>query len=488
MPINDLREWISAVHKRDDLRVVRGVNCELEMSALSEAIARDRKSPRWAVLFDDIPGYPAGHRVLIDSCATLSRTALTLGMNPDIDRRDFPHELKRRMKEMSLIPPRLVKSGPILENMLSGSKADLGAIPAPRWHTGDGGPYIGTGSVTITRDADSGWVNLGTYRIMMHDPRTLSFMISPSRHGALHREKQYARGEPIKVAVSLGHDPLLMLAGSTPIPAGMGEYDWCGGLRGEPIDVITGPDSGLPIPATAEIVVEGISYPNEVRPEGPYGEFHGYYAGLQPNCPVIHVTNVMYRNAPIQLAVPMICPSAGTLEFPSLIREALVLDMLEKAGVPDIRGIHFHEAAAGLMFNIISLKQRYAGHSRQAARMLTQSTGNLYMGRYTIVVDEDINPYDMNEVIWAMGTRSDPQHAIEILTHCLTGPLDPAIKADEQGRKVFNSRAIIDACKPWDWKDKFPPSVETPPEMVAQARQRFGDQLASVPVDPLRVG
>ena len=275
--------------------------------------------------------------------------------------------------------------------------------------------------------------------------------------------------------------------GSTPIPAGVGEYDWCGGLRGAPIDVIIGPESGLPIPATAEIVVEGVSYPKETLPEGPYGEFHGYYAGAQPDCPIIHVTNVMYRNSPIQLAIPMICPSAGTLEFPSLIREALVLDMLEKAGVPDIRGIHFHEAAAGLMFNIISLKQRYAGHARQAARMLTQSTGNLYMGCYTIVVDEDINPYDMNEVIWAMGTRSDPQQAIEILTHCLTGPLDPAIKPDERGRKVFNSRAIIDACKPWDWKDQFPPSVETPAEMVAEARKRFGDQLMRAPEDPLLV-
>jgi 4-hydroxy-3-polyprenylbenzoate decarboxylase len=465
------------VEKFDELRTVRGVHWDMEMSAVSEVAARDRPSARPAILFDEIVDYPKGHRVLIDSVVTLRRLAITMDFDPDIPRTEFAPKLRERLNVLKLIPPRVVADGPVMENAVEGKDVDLWSIPAPKWHTGDGGRYIGSGSVTVTQDPDSSWVNLGTYRIMVHDENTLSFHISPARHGALHRDKMFAKREPLKVAVSFGHDPLLMVAGSTPIPAGVGEYDWCGGIRGEPIEVMKGPHTGLPIPATAEIVVEGLSYPDDLRPEGPYGEWHGYYAGSSRQVPTVKVTNVMFRRDPIMLGLPLLNPRVGALEFPSMIREAVALDYMSKAGIPEVKAIHFHEAAGGLMFTIVAIRQRYAGHSRHVARVLTSSSVNAYMGRYTIVVDDDINPYDMNEVVWALGTRSDPQNAIEILTKCLTGPLDPAIRPGPNGEKVFNSRAIIDACRPWDWLKEFPPAVETPPDLVAAARRKFGDQL-----------
>ena len=484
MPNEDLREWIAKVHDRGELRVVRGAHWDMEMSAISEVVSRDKSTPRWSVLFDEIVGYPKGYRVLTDTVVTLPRLAMTMDMDPEIARADFPHVLRARLSAMKMLAPRTIADGPVTENCVEGNDIDMFRFPAPKWHTGDGGRYIGSGSVTITQDPESDWVNLGTYRVMIHDEQTLSFQISPSRHGAAHRDKLYRRGEPIKVAISFGHDPLLTVAGSTPLPHGVGEYDWCGGIRGEPIDVIEGPHSGLPIPATAEIVIEGLSYPDDLRAEGPYGEWHGYYAGQNLTCPVIKVTNVMYRTDPIMLGIPLLRPSIAPLEFPSLLREAVVLEQLEKAGVSGVKAIHFHEAAGGIMFTIVAVEQRYAGHSRHVARILTSSSGNAYMGRYTVIVDDDIDVYDMDEVIWALGTRSDPQNAIEILTHCLTGPLDPAIKPDENGRKVFNTRAIIDACRPWDWRDKFPVAVETPKELVEDVRRRFSDQLAAVPEDP----
>ena len=139
----------------------------------------------------------------------------------------------------------------------------------------------------IRDSPDSGWVNLGTYRVMIHDENTLAFYISPGKHGRIMREKYYAKGEPCKVAISFGHDPLIFLAGGMEVPNGVCEYDWVGGLQKAPVPVIIGGYTGLPIPAAAEIVIEGESVPGEERNEGPFGEWTGYYASSMRAEPTI---------------------------------------------------------------------------------------------------------------------------------------------------------------------------------------------------------
>jgi len=162
-------------------------------------------------------------------------------------------------------------------------------FPTPRWHPLDGGRYIGTGSFDITRDPDDGWVNLGTYRVMVHDARRLGYYISPGKHGRLHRQKYFDRGQPCPVAMVFGSDPLLFLASCTEIPFGVSEYDWVGAIRGEPMQVTRGPGTGLPIPADAEIVVEGHASDQETLTEGPFGEWTGYYASDSRQEPVLTV-------------------------------------------------------------------------------------------------------------------------------------------------------------------------------------------------------
>ncbi|MBI3014650.1 MAG: UbiD family decarboxylase, partial [Candidatus Tectomicrobia bacterium] len=479
MPHKDLREWMMHAQQLDELRRVNGVHWDMEMSALSEMVARNKKETRWALLCDEIVGYPKGYRVLLDPLATLPRVAMTLDFDPGIERTEFSYKLREKINSLPSLAPEIVSDGPVLQNIREGKDIDMFSLPAPKYHTQDGGRYIGTGSVTVTRDPESGWVNLGTYRIMIHDEKTLSFHVSPSHHARIHRDQLFARGESMRVAVSFGHDPLLLLAGSASLPYGVSEYNWAGGVRGEPIEVIQAPHTGLPIPATSEIVIEGISSPEDERPEGPFGEWHGYYASSSRLVSTIKVTSLMYRNDPIILGVPSLKPSVAPLVFSSMLREAVVLEQLEKAGVPDVKAIRFHDAAAETMLSIIAIRQRYAGHSRQAARVLAQCGAGAYMGRYTIVVDDDIDIYDNDEVLWALGTRSDPQNAIEILTHCLSGPLDPAIRPGPNKEKWFNSRAIIDACKPWDWRSEFPVAVETPQELLREVKRKFGDQLHS---------
>src|SRR5581483_9157447 len=152
----------------------------------------------------------------------------------------------------------------------------------------------------ITRDPEEDWVNAGTYRVMVHDRDTAGIYIQSNNHGSIHMRKYFARNQPCPVAICLGAHPLLFAMGSNGIPRGTCEYDFAGGVAGRPLEVVNGPITGLPIPAGAEIVLEGEILP-DLRLEGPFGEFHGYYAsGARPE-PVIRVKAVYHRHNPILL-------------------------------------------------------------------------------------------------------------------------------------------------------------------------------------------
>jgi 4-hydroxy-3-polyprenylbenzoate decarboxylase len=153
-----------------------------------------------------------------------------------------------------------------------------------------------------------------------------------------------------------------------------------------------------------------------------------------------------------------------------MVKAALIWDQVEKAGVPDVRGVWCHEAGGGRLLNIISIKQRYPGHARQAMLCASQVHAGAYLGRYVIVVDEDIDPTNTFDVLWALASRSDPVESIEILRRCWSGPLDPRIHPSKKG---FNSRAVIDACRPFEWMKDFPPVAESSPELREKIRAKY---------------
>jgi 4-hydroxy-3-polyprenylbenzoate decarboxylase len=472
MGIKDVRGWIEEVDRMGQLKRIEGADWDLEIGALVEIVGRENKN-RPALLFDNIKGYPAGYRVLAGLLNTLPRLALTAGLRRDITALQFVQEWRNRMRTLAPIPPMLVSSGPVMENVMAGEEVDLLRFPAPKWHERDGGRYIGTASLTITKDPESDWVNLGTYRVMVHDKNTLGFYMSPGKHGRIHREKYFASGQPCPVAISFGHDPLLFLVASLQMPPGVCEYDIAGGIKGEPIEVIRGEVTGLPLPAHAEVVIEGESLPTESRVEGPFGEFTGYYGSAERPEPFIRVKRVLYRSDPIITGAPPFRPPSDTSFFHGPCTSALIWENMERAGIPDIRGVWQHEAASNWAFTVVSIKQRYPGHARQAGVTACQVQGGAYMGRYVVVVDDDIDPSNINDVLWAMSTRADPERSVEILRRCWSGALDPAIPPGEKG---FNSRLIIDACKPYEWLDQFPPEVGTSPELRERVFQRFGEQ------------
>ena len=474
MPSRDLRGWMQSAEELGELKHIDGADWDVEIGAITE-LGHHRGEDSSALLFDNIKGYPPGFRVLSNTLNTLKRLAMTLHMDPNYSRIEFIKDIKRHISDVKYIQPEFVRDGPVMENVFEGKEIDMWKFPTPKWHELDGGRYIGTGSIDITQDPDEGWVNLGTYRVMVHDSDTLGFYISPGKQGRIMREKYFAKGQPCKVAVSFGQDPLLFLAGGMEIPHGLSEYDWVGGLQGHPVQVIQGEYTGLPIPANSEIVVECEAIPGQDRDEGPFGEWTGYYASSMRAEPTMKVKRLYHRNNPIILGSPPTRPPCEFNYMRCYMRSAMVWQELEAAGVPDVRGVWCHEAGGSRLLTFVSIKQRYPGHARQAGMIAAYCHAGAYLGRYVIVVDDDIDVTNTNDVLWALATRSNPEVDIEIIRRSWSGALDPIIP---KGQKGHSSRAVIDACRPYEWLKDFPPVAESSPEVRRAAEKKWGAILA----------
>jgi 4-hydroxy-3-polyprenylbenzoate decarboxylase len=206
--------------------------------------------------------------------------------------------------------------------------------------------------------------------------------------------------------------------------------------------------------------------------EGPFGEFTGYYASSPSEQPVVRVRRVYYRNDPILcIASPMRPPS--DFSFSKCVMKAgMIWDEVERAGLSGVAGVWCHEFGGARMFNVIAIKQAYPGHARQAGMLAASCQSGSYLGRFVVVVDEDVDPTDIFDVMWAVCTRCDPAADIEFFRRAWSGPLDPILEKTSS----TNSRAVIDACRPFERLAEFP--------MVARAsadlRQKVAEKFAAL--------
>ena len=469
----DLREWIEEADKLGEVRYVDGLSWEREIGMATELLHHSDPAP--AAVFDNIPGYPKGFRVLTNFFGG-KRQNMTIGFAEGLNRLELSEGFLEVYENEDNQPVlhEIVDDGPIFENVITGDDVDITMFPTPKWHEDDGGRYIGTGCYNVTRDPEEDWINVGTYRVMIHDEKTVGFYISPGKHGRIHRDKYAARGEMMPSAIVLGGDPMTFLMSSSEVPYGLCEFDLMGGLRGKPIKCVKGKITGLPFPANAEIVIEGWIDPKEFRLEGPFGEWTGYYASDVREEPVMHVEAIYHRNDPIMLGCPPQRPPDELARYRAVARSALLKRSIKAAGVPDVTAVWAHEVGTARMLVALSIKQRYAGHAAQAGHVACQCHVGAYAGKYVIVVDDDIDVSNLEQVIWAMLTRSDPATSIDIVKNAWSTPLDPRIPPEEKAKKNFtNSRAIIDACRPFHWRDKFPKVNMPSAELAKETRERF---------------
>jgi len=441
----DLREFIEQVEKLGALRKVEGADPLHEVGGITEVAAGTPECP--ALLFDGMKGFPRGFRVFTNATVSAQRAALALGIDPHLPPIDALKEWRTRRGALTMHKPRVVKDGALFEN--STESVDVGRFPAPVWHRDDGGPYIGSGSIVVMRDPDSGWVNASIYRVQVHDEQRVTVQFDHAgRHGAIIAKRYWDAGKPCPLAVVNGPDPALFIAGFEYLPEGASEYDFAGAIRGRPLDVVEAPLTGLPVPARAEIVFEGF-LSTDTLPEGPFGEFTGYYAADKRPAPVMKVEAMHWRNDPVLLGSPPMKPPRFHFGLP--FRAASMWSQLEAAGVTDVVGAWQHVAQ---LMTVIALKQRYAGHAKRAGLIAAAQS---YMGRIVVTVDEDVDPSNLADVMWAVATRCEPSEQVDIVRSAWSSGLDPRITPEARARgDTSHSKLIIDACKPFGWKDRYP--------------------------------
>jgi UbiD family decarboxylase len=450
LPYRDLREFIAQVEALKALRRIEGADPHHEIGAITEVAAGMAECP--ALLFDRIKAYPPGFRIASNVVTSPQRAALALGIDPLLRPLDTLKMWMAKRQGLASRKPIEIANPPFMENSRRGDEVDLAEFPAPVWHKQDGGAYIGSGSLVIMRDPEGGWINASIYRVQVHGPNRVTIQFDHGgRHGAIIARKYWDDGKHCPVAVVSGEDPALFIAGFEYLPGGMSEYDFAGAIKGAPIEISAGPLTGLPIPAHAEIILEGHLLPlsENSLPEGPFGEFTGYFASDRRPCPVMDVAAIHYRHDPILLGSPPMKPPRFHFGLP--LRAAGIWSNLEAAGVTDVVGVWQHVSQ---LMTVVALRQRYDGHAKRAALI---AAANSYMGRVVVVVDDDIDPSDLADVMWAVTTRCEPCEQIDIVKNAWSSALDPRIPPETKARGVTShSKLIIEAVKPFAWIDRFP--------------------------------
>ncbi|MCH8096892.1 MAG: UbiD family decarboxylase [Proteobacteria bacterium] len=470
--LGDLRQFLRLSERRGELEIVRGADPNLEIGALCELSLEATYPP--VLLFEEIKGADPKFRIVVNV-----RSSPILVGPLDLAAVEALRKSRKGEAPRRPIPPRPVDTGPVMENVKTGAALDLGAFPAPLWHAGDGGPYIGTECLVITRDPGTDWVNVGTYRVQVQGPRALTVFIDSGKHGAIIRQKYWDRDEACPMVVCVGQAPVLGATARGAAPVGVDEFAVAGAALGRAIDVVPGPITGLPIPADAELVFEGHVPPvaEGSFEEGPFGEWTGYYGATPRPEPVFRVEAAYHRDDAIIVGQPPALPT-----FPGrqthLAGAAAIWDAIEAAGVPGVKGVWKMQGGGSRFINVVAIEQLFAGHAKMAGMVATACGPGAYMGRLTIVVDDDIDITNTAEVMWAMATRWDPKTQTDILDGYWTGHIDPTLTPEKRAAgDITNSRMVIYAVRPYHWKERFPKVNRVDRDTAEKVRAKWADKL-----------
>ena len=441
MAYADLREFIADLEKSDELLSVPvGVDWKYEVSGWIRKSADMRpKGP--ALLFENIKGYPRGYRLFAGGVASYRRFAIALGLSAETPLKEIIRTFRERIKNPR--QPRMVNIGPVKENVLKGEAVDLLKFPVPWWTPRDGCLYIGTWHGNVTKDPETGSRNVGTYRVMVHDRNHAGVGFLPFSHLGSHYAKCERVGKPLEMAVVIGADETVPMVAGTGFPPGIDEFTMAGALREEPLELVKCETVDLEVPANAEIVLEGLILPRERRPEGPIAEHTGYYAGGVRMRPVFEITAITHRNNPILRGTLLGRPTMEDHIFYSVTVSAVAMQMFETQGPEGVTAVHCPPEGDSLMSAIIQMRPHYVGHSRNAARALISSSVGRY-AKYVIVVDPDIDPFDLGQVWWALTTRTQGSRDIEVIRFATTSRSDPSVPRDQA---EYGDKVIIDATK-----------------------------------------
>jgi 4-hydroxy-3-polyprenylbenzoate decarboxylase len=475
VPWRDLREWLALVERNGLLkRIDRPVDPDEELAAIAYMATRREDAP--ALKFENLTGDSSGASVLVNMLgASKERYALAVGLDPALSTAEMI-AASRALMQRRIKPAQVPKAkAPVNEIVLRDNEIDLARFPAPKFWPGDGGRYIGTGNITLTRNPDTGRINVGCYRQMLHGPRRVGLYTSPGKHGGIDRDAWWARGKPCEVVAAYGIDPVLFMLAAQVFGAKESELDVAGGMMGRAVELTEAECVSLPIPANAEFVIEGLLHQGDMEDEGPLGEFTGYYGRERAPQPVIEVKAVHHRRNPILTAALMAkYPSCEIGAYYAIMRSARILDDLDRIGVSGVVGAYAHPAAAsGWGMVVVSMQQQYAGHAAQVLALTAQCPAAAYYTKWIVAVDEDVDPTDFNDVLWALSTRCHPAEDLDVLRNTWSTGLDPSQFPPEA--RPYGSKVLINACKPHKHIKQFPQATLLRQDIYERVAARWAE-------------
>ena len=440
MPIEDTSQFIEELEKAGELkRVKTEVDTNLE---IAEILRRAMYSNGPAILFENVKNYDMP--VLGNAFGSLKRLEIGLETTDfteigqrivDLTKMDIPSGFLNKIKKLPELSkmsdsfPKLENSGPVTEVFSDSPSFDK--LPILKTWSKDAGKFITFGLVATTHP-ETGIRNIGVYRMQIIDSTHALMHWQKHKRGAHHHELKKEKGEKIEVAIIIGGDPATVFSGVAPVPEGLDKYLFAGITRKKGIKTVKCKTVDLEVPANAEIVLEGYVDPSDTRDEGPFGDHTGYYTPKEP-FPTFTLTGVMQRKKPIYLT---------TVVGKPILEDSYIGKVIERSFLPLIRMfqpevVDFAMPAAGWFqgMAIISIKKRYPGQAKKVMMGLW-GMGQLSLTKIFIVVDDDVNVHSMDDVLWAVTTRTDPARDTIIIDNTPTDTLDPASPLVNLGSKL----------------------------------------------------
>ncbi|PRS06239.1 phenolic acid decarboxylase [Bacillus atrophaeus] len=441
MAYQDFREFLAALEKEGQLlKVDEEVKPEPDLGAAARAANNlGDKSP--ALLFNNIYGYNNA-QIAMNVIGSWPNHAMMLGLPKDTPVKEQFFEFAKRYEQFPM-PVKREETAPFHENEITEDINLFDILPLFRINQGDGGYYLDKACV-ISRDLDDpdnfGKQNVGIYRMQVKGKDRLGIQPVPQHDIAIHLRQAEERGVNLPVTIALGCEPVITTAASTPLLYDQSEYEMAGAIQGEPYRIVKSKLSDLDIPWGAEVVLEGEIIAEEREYEGPFGEFTGHYSGGR-SMPIIKIKRVSHRNHPIFEHLYLGMPWTEC-DYMIGINTCVPLYQQLKEAYPSeivaVNAMYTHGLIA-----IVSTKTRYGGFAKAVGmRALTTPHGLGYC-KMVIVVDEDVDPFNLPQVMWALSTKMHPKHDAVTIPDLSVLPLDPG--SDPSG---ITHKMILDATTP----------------------------------------
>lgn len=446
--VKDLRYFIDYLERKapeEIIRIKREVNPIFEISAIVRKLQAENKYP--IVFCEKVKGHKIP--VVTNLSATRSKIAHSL----ETSQKELLKTWSER--EQKPIPTKIVNNGPIKDVLMTGDDCDLRKLPIVTHSEKDSGPFI-TGGVLIAKDPDTGLPNVGIYRMMLKGPRKLGLFIDPITHLAHIQRKCEASNESLECAIMIGHHPAC-IQGSQIRATMQDELAVIGGILGEPLDIVKCETIGVEVPSYGEIVIEGKIPPHIREPEGPFGEFTFLY-GPERNSNIVEVSAITHRMDAIYHDI--YTPYAEHVNTGSVAVESYIYNRV-KLSLPQVLNVHCPFSGTHFIA-VIQIKKEYDGLGKMAGLAAL----SLPPTKIAIIVDEDIDPFNLNEVLWAIAHRTRPDRAIDFIKDVLVEGLEPMGVTGRGWPNMgggINTKMIIDATKPIDVP--FPERCDPPKEV-----------------------